>query len=431
MKMARPNISETLIQRRYSSVAILLHWLLALTLAFQMALGFAMPRDASGFAAYQLHKSVGILILVLTLVRIGWRLKNRPPLALEKGFTGFLAKAVHVGFYAVLLLAPLTGWALVSTADIRVPTVLFGTIPLPHLPVPASINAPAEFAHEWLSWIGLGLFALHIAGAIRHHFLIRDDLINRMAPAGSALLVGVLTALVLVTGGATLLLTGGSGAEPLAEVEETVPEQSPLAAAEQAEGIATEDQAAAQDEVAAAEELAAAEDEAAEPGPPPVWAIQPGGNLGFTVSNAGQTVRGSFSDWSGSIRFDPDHPETAEISMSIALTSASVGDATMDGMLKGADFFATAANPTATWRSTSVRSTGPGRYSANGTLSLRGASGRVPLTFTLSGEGLRRRVEGSATIDRTTFGVGTGESAANVGQSVSVSFNFDAVGRAP
>src|SRR5690606_21122348 len=124
-------------------------------------------------------------------------------------------------------------------------------------------------------------------------------------------------------------------------------------------------------------------------------------------------------------------PESADISISVSLSSASVGDATMDGMLSGADFFAAATNPTATWRANSVRRTGPGRYSANGTLSLKGASGRVPLTFTLSGEGLRRRVEGTATIDRTNFGVGTGDSAANVGQSVSVNFAFDAVGRAP
>jgi cytochrome b561/polyisoprenoid-binding protein YceI len=429
--MVRPNISEDIVQYRYSRVAILLHWVLALTLAFQIALGFAMPRDASGFAAYQLHKSVGILILVLTLVRIGWRLKNRPPMALEKGFTGFLAKAVHVGFYAVLLLAPLTGWALVSTADIRVPTVLFGTIPLPHLPVPASVNGPAEFGHEWLSWIALGLFALHLAGAVRHHFLIRDKLIERMAPAGSAMLVGVFTMLVLVTGGATLLLTGGSGRETLAETEAIAPDQAAPAAPEQAEDTATEEQAVTEPEAADVEELAAAEQGAAEPGPPPVWTIQPGGRLGFSLTNGGDTIRGSFSDWSGAIRFDPGHPDSASISISVSLTSASVGDATMDSMLSGADFFSTAANATASWRATSVRRTGAGRYSADGTLSLRGVSRPVPLTFALSGEGLRRRVEGSGTIDRTTFGVGAGDSAANLSQSVSLSFEFDAVGRAP
>ena len=70
---------ETAGQARYSAVAIWLHWLIAGALAFQIALGFAMPRDASGFAAYQLHKSVGIAILLLTLARLAWRLAKRPP----------------------------------------------------------------------------------------------------------------------------------------------------------------------------------------------------------------------------------------------------------------------------------------------------------------------------------------------------------------
>src|SRR5690606_27727511 len=124
-------------------------------------------------------------------------------------------------------------------------------------------------------------------------------------------------------------------------------------------------------------------------------------------------------------------PETADIRIQVRLASAGLGDATMDDMLQGADFFASGANPTATWRSTSVRRTGPGRYSASGTLSLRGASRPQPLTFTLSGEGLRRQVEGSASIDRTAFGVGTGESAAGLASSVALAFAFDAVGREP
>ncbi len=115
-------------QQRYSGGAILLHWLIALALAGQMALGFAMPKDASGFELYQLHKSIGIAILVLSVLRLGWRWRmggNRPPPS-ERGFTGWLASAVHVGFYVVMIALPLTGWALVSTAEIKVPTVLFG-----------------------------------------------------------------------------------------------------------------------------------------------------------------------------------------------------------------------------------------------------------------------------------------------------------------
>jgi polyisoprenoid-binding protein YceI len=100
-------------------------------------------------------------------------------------------------------------------------------------------------------------------------------------------------------------------------------------------------------------------------------------------------------------------------------------------MLQGGDFFASSANPTATWRSTSVRRTGENRYSASGTLSLKGVSKPQSLTFTLSGKDLKRHVEGSASIDRNAFGVGTGESAAGLPGAVALSFAFDAVGKAP
>jgi polyisoprenoid-binding protein YceI len=138
-------------------------------------------------------------------------------------------------------------------------------------------------------------------------------------------------------------------------------------------------------------------------GPPPTWTIQPGGRLGFSVGSGDDSYRGSFSDWSGTITFDPEHPETAEIRIEVGLASASLGDATQDEMLQGGDFFASSANPTATWRSTSVRQTGPNRYSASGTLSLKGVSKPQSLTFTLSGADLRRHVEGSASIDRNAF----------------------------
>jgi len=125
------------------------------------------------------------------------------------------------------------------------------------------------------------------------------------------------------------------------------------------------------------------------------------------------------------------HPESADIRIVVKLASASLGDATQDEMLQGGEFLAAAANPTATWRSTSVRKTGPNRYSASGTLSLKGASKPQSLTFRLTGDGLKRHVEGSASIDRNAFGIGSGESAAGLASSVSLTFSFDATGRAP
>ena len=179
-------------QQRYSTVAIVLHWVLALGIAFQLALGFAMPDGPAGFGEYQLHKSVGITILLLTLVRLAWRLTHRPPPPVERGFGGFLAKAVHTGFYLFLIAMPLTGWALVSTSRIEVPTVLWGVVPWPHLPLSRGLHEAAEEAHELIAWLGIALFLLHVAGVIRHQFLLRDGLLKRMGPGGSAALAGLL-----------------------------------------------------------------------------------------------------------------------------------------------------------------------------------------------------------------------------------------------
>jgi cytochrome b561/polyisoprenoid-binding protein YceI len=380
-----------------------------------------MPDDERGFTLFQLHKSVGITILLLTLARLAWRLTHRPPAAVEGGFQGFLAKAVHTLLYAFMIAAPLTGWVVVSTSRIEVPTLLFGVVPWPHLPVSRALHGIAEEGHELLAWVGIALVLLHVAGALRHQWLLKDGLLRRMAPGGKAWAAYALLALVVA-------VYFGTGMKIAGDVVASGGYDRTAAAAPEAARVPLAATASPTPEATEAEEV---EEEAEEAGPPPVWAIQPGGSLGFTVTSGSDSYRGSFSDWSGTVVFDPENPETADIRITVNLASASVGDATMDGMLVGGDFLAASANPTATWRSTSVRQTGPNRYSASGTLSLKGASKPQSLSFTLSGNGLRRHVEGSASIDRNAFGVGTGESAAGLGSSVSLNFAFDAVGRAP
>ncbi|MCL6249470.1 cytochrome b/b6 domain-containing protein [Altererythrobacter sp. KTW20L] len=406
---------------RYSRGAILLHWIIAAALALVLAIGFGMPRDASGFALFQFHKSLGITILVFTLVRIGWRLTHRPPPPVERGFNGFLAGAVHFGLYAFMILAPLTGWALVSTSPIQVPTVLFGLVPLPHLPLDPALAENFENAHWLMAWIGLALFALHVAGAMKHHLLMRDGVLARMSPGGSAKAGMVLFGVVLLVGAVTFAILPGheEGSEP---VEQDIAAVAP--------DSASTDEAAAVEEPEATEEVVEETEEAAEPdepaGPPPSWSIQPGGSLRFVADNAGTAMRGSFRRWDGSITMDPENPAGADIRIEIELGSATLGDATQDTMLAGGDFFGISANPTATFRSTNVTRTGANSYRANGTLSLKGASRSQAITFTLSGSGATRAVSGSATVDRTGFGVGTGENAAGLAPSVRVEFAFDA-----
>ncbi|WP_240624562.1 cytochrome b/b6 domain-containing protein [Aurantiacibacter odishensis] len=420
---------------RYSTGAIILHWLIALLLAGEIALGFAMPKDASGFAEYQLHKSIGITILALSLVRLGWRFTHPRPASLEGGATGVLASAVHVGFYVFMIAMPLTGWALVSTDPLDVPTILYGVVPLPHLPLSEGLNDLAKGAHEWLAWGGVALFVLHVAGAFRHHFLLHDDLLARMTFDGKADRALGTGGAVVAVGLITLFSVGGDTPEDTATPDQAEVAQADAGALEELPGEVADDESEAEapieEETTQAQDVeeAEAEPEAAaqEPsGPPPNWTIQPGGSLRFTATNSGAALNGSFGKWSGNIVMDPEAPQSAQITIRVDLASASLGDATQDNMLRGGDFFDTASFPQGVWRSTAVRRVSGNRYEADGTLSLKGISRSQRITFTLQGSGNRRSVQGSATIDRNAFSVGTGTSAENLAGSVQVTFAFDA-----
>ncbi len=434
------------VAQRYSSGAILLHWLIAFALAAEMAIGFTMPMDASGFALVQLHKSIGITILLLSVLRLLWRLMFKAPPKVEQGFTGFLASTVHVLLYAFMVLAPLTGWLIVSSAEIDVPTLLFGVVPWPHLPVPQALNHTYEEAHELIAFVGIALFLLHVAGALRHQFMKGGNYLARMAPGSGVGPALLLTLGVFLLGGAVFFGIGpreeehdhatDHGPEAEAHEHDEGAEDEPassgeVTAAEEERDHSTHDhgdEAAATDTDAAQEAAAEAAPVEAQPaaGPPPSWTIQPGGSLRFSVASGDMQLNGSFGSWGGSIAMDPDNPATAQISIDIQLGSATLGDATQDNMLQGADFFATSANPTANWRSTSVTAQGDGRYRADGTLSLKGVSRPQAISFTLSGNGSSRSVAGQAVIDRNAFGVGVGDAASGLGGNVTVNFAFDA-----
>ncbi len=177
---------------RYSTVAILFHLSIAALIVVQIALGWHMG-DIEGLGRswlLQLHKSVGIAVLVLTLGRLAWRLINPPP-PHGSNLTPFEAMAshwVHIGFYCALLAIPLSGWAMTSLE--RASSFPVFGIPWPAFPfasalpgeVQDSLSALLNTAHGWLAWLMLGLLALHVAGALKHHFISKDPTVSRMAP---------------------------------------------------------------------------------------------------------------------------------------------------------------------------------------------------------------------------------------------------------
>ncbi len=407
--------------QRYNLAAIILHWTIAALLAFQISVGWALEDlGAHGFAMFQLHKSVGILILALTVLRIVVRYwKPRPP-KLEHGWQGTLASAVHVGLYVFMLGAPLTGWALVSTSKVKVPTLIFGVVPLPHLPLPQSVHGLAENGHGLLAWIGIALFVLHVAGALRHHVLMSDGLIWRMVPGRStAALIG-LPALILVgtaVGKAILPAPQAETPPPAANRADYVAEADDMPANVSEPADATQPEAT---------NAAAPAKEEQPAGPPPTWTVQPGGKIGFSVRNDSDLISGSFSKWTAAIAMDPDHPESADIKVTIDMASASVSDAYKDGMLPGDEFFGVAAHPTAIFTATGAEKTGANSYTAKGRLTLKGASKPQTIRFTLAGDGTTRKVSGTATVARASFDVGNGDSSKGLAPQVGVTFSFTA-----
>jgi cytochrome b561 len=179
----------------YSRTAITLHWLIALLLIGNFVGGLLLedlfnatdPATRKlGFTVVQLHKSFGLTILLLSLLRLGVRLvAGAPPLPdhmtpMER----LLSKLTHWGFYAVMILVPLTGWLMVSASPLGFPTVWFGLFEWPNLPVGTSkaLSGAAGEAHEIMAFLGAGLFVLHVAGALKHQYFDRDDVLSRMLP---------------------------------------------------------------------------------------------------------------------------------------------------------------------------------------------------------------------------------------------------------
>jgi cytochrome b561/polyisoprenoid-binding protein YceI len=442
-------------QTRYSKSAMALHWLLAALLAFQFGLGEAfehMPRGKALFDVAQFHKSIGIAILLLTLARLAVRfVKPRPAPLADHGWAEWMAKAVHWGFYGVLIIAPLTGWLAVSTAKFDIPTMLFNAVPWPDFPFTAGLEASvkhgwhewAEAAHGIVAKLGLLLFLLHVVGAVRHQLLLKEATIERMLPlrplspiVGSALILAL-------AGGAFGLLALGKmpGIAPAADIALTrtdapVADQAttsePVVEDTKAEDEATKADAKAKEEAKAAEELkadAAKTDANAIPaGQAPRWSVARGGRLNFTTTWSGTPIEGNFGSWDADIRFNQEALAKSSIRVTINLASANSGDGERDSTLKGPDFFNTAAQAQAVWASSAISHLGGNRYRAKGTLTLRGVSRPVPLTFTLSIDGKEARATGSASLRRLAFGVGQGDypTTAEIPDPVSIRFNFRA-----
>jgi cytochrome b561 len=202
--MPKPSLSPS-----YDNVAKTLHWLIALAIVAVWVIGYTMTHierdNPYKFPLFQWHKSIGITILLLSFVRLVWRLMNPPPPlpAHMPPWERMAAKASHLLFYVLMIGMPLVGWAIVSSSPLNLPTYLYGHISWfkdipwlyngifwPNLPVLPDLDPDTkkqashtlDFAHECGAYILAGLLVLHIGAAHKHHWFDRDDVLTRMTP---------------------------------------------------------------------------------------------------------------------------------------------------------------------------------------------------------------------------------------------------------
>ncbi len=176
---------------RYHGFSIALHWLLAIALIGIFSVGIYMadlPFSPQRLKLYNWHKWAGITFLLLSLLRLAWRLAHRPPslpqsIALAMPTWQMRAyHGTHGLLYLLFFVVPLLGWAYSSAAGFSV--VLFGILPLPDF---VSASKPlAEMIkpwHEASAFALIGVVVLHVAAALKHHWIDRDGLLQRMLPS--------------------------------------------------------------------------------------------------------------------------------------------------------------------------------------------------------------------------------------------------------
>lgn len=170
----------------YTSTAIALHWLMAVLLFMTFPLGIYMydlPLSPEKLKLYSYHKWIGVTIFLLACLRMLWRLRHpTPPLPRSMpDWQQKLAKGIHHLFYLLLFLIPLSGWLMSSALGVQ--TVWFGLIPLPDLVgEDAALGEWLKAAHKALNILLLIGVIVHVAAAVKHHVVDRDDVLARMLP---------------------------------------------------------------------------------------------------------------------------------------------------------------------------------------------------------------------------------------------------------
>ena len=368
---------------RYSAVAIALHWAIAFGILFMIWLGWNMDGKESWF---QFHKSVGITILILTVARIVWRLLNPPPSLPSdmKPWESKASHAVHLGFYALMVIMPLTGWLTASTSyDFDIPTVLYGLVSWPDIPGVGFLSNETAHGiianiHSKLAYVLFALLALHVAGALKHEFGSEEGVLKRMLPG----LFGKTDRPSPPPHGFLIAFGAAIGAFVLIAF---VP-QLFSGTSQSSAPVAASDSGDTQIE--------------------PNWTVDyDQSSIAFTFTHEGQTYEGAFSDWTANIEFYEDQLDASAALVTVNTASATTPKKLYTDSLESAEWFGVSAFPEANVELTNFAET-EGGYTADATLSIKDSAVTVPFAFTLEDGNGVTVMTGGTSVDRTPLDLG-------------------------
>jgi cytochrome b561/polyisoprenoid-binding protein YceI len=393
----------------YGSVARTLHWITALLILTAIPLGWyanQMPYATGDELAakarlFSLHKTVGVSVFCIAVVRILWAFTQaRPePMHPDRVWETRLAELVHWTLYLSLIIVPLSGWIHHAATDGFAPILWPFGQDLPFVPTSETLAGTAATMHWLFTKILVVSVMLHICGALKHALIDRDHTLARMA--------------------------AGRHAPP--QARGVSHSRAPMFAALGIYAVGA----------GVAWAMAGAAPEAVETAPPTVaettdtagnWQVSEG-TLGFSVKQLGSDVSGTFAAWTADITFDPVTTDGKHGDVTVVIDMASLTLGSVTDQAKGPDFFDVANHPQATFTAT-ILPAGEGSYVADGTLDLRGVTAPLQLPFSLVLNGDTATMTGLATIDRRTFGMGASYAdESSVGFNAAVTVNLTAAKR--
>ncbi len=371
---------------RYNNIAISLHWLMAFLIVGMLIVGKYLhqlePTDPLRFELTQWHKTFGILILFLAVGRLLWRLTHKSPShpANAPKWEHVLANISHFALYALMFIAPITGWMLVSVSTLNIDTLLFNVIPWPHLPwLPdladrESAESLIHEMHEMATGVLIVILLLHIAGALKHHFVDKDTVLTRMSPNKEAGTGKTMFTLFAVLG------LGIAGA------------------------------------VIAYAQLST-----------PTVSLKAGNSAVSAVASImGEATEISFPESTVTASIDPSDLPSSSLSATVETASVTSTNLQVQGPLPDADWFDSATHPQATFISDDITGAADGSYLVTGTLSIKGIDQKKTFTLSIQDTDGNKKASGEFTIDRSAYQLGL-ESQPNddyVSNDVVIAFEF-------